>query len=57
MLWEKSNDGALTCHVFSLVDAVTHVTVSNPIGFLNIEKLFHGTQGAIKVFILFIHFL
>ena len=34
----ESNDSDLTCHVFSLEDAATHLAVSNPSGILTIEK-------------------
>ena len=34
----ESNDGDLSCHVFSLEDAATHLAVSNPSGILTIEK-------------------
>ena len=34
----ESNNGDLTCHVFSLEDAAVHATVSNPSGILTIEK-------------------
>ena len=38
---EKAPDtstGDLTCHVFSLEDAVAHLSVTNPSGILTIEK-------------------
>ena len=34
----ETNDGDLTRYVFSLEDAVGHLTVSDPNGILNIEK-------------------
>ena len=34
----KNNDGCFMCHVFSLEDAVAHVTISDPSGILIIEK-------------------
>ena len=34
----ESNAGDLTCHVFSLEDAVVHLEVTNPSGVLTIEK-------------------
>ena len=34
----KSSSADLTCHVFSLEDAVTHVAVSNPSGILTVEN-------------------
>ena len=32
------NNGDLTCYVFSIEDAVAHLSVTNPCGILNIEK-------------------
>ena len=34
----ESSDGDLSCHVFSLEDAVAHLAVSNPSGILTIEQ-------------------
>ena len=34
----ETSDGNLTCYVFSLEDAVTHLSVSDPSGILTIEK-------------------
>ena len=33
-----TSNGDLTCHVFSLEDAVAHLSVTNPSGILTIEK-------------------
>ena len=33
-----TSNGDLTCHVFSLEDAVVHLSVTNPNGILTIEK-------------------
>ena len=34
----ETSDGELTCYVFSLEDAVAHLSVTNPSGILTIEK-------------------
>ena len=34
----ETSDGELTCYVFSLEDAVTHLSVTNPSGILTFEK-------------------
>ena len=34
----EASDDDLTCYVFSLEDAVTHISVTNPSGILTIEK-------------------
>ena len=34
----EANNGDLTCYVFSLEDAVAHLSVTNPSGILTIEK-------------------
>ena len=38
----EGSDGDLTCHVFSLEDAVAHLAVSNSSGILTIEKYFYS---------------
>ena len=34
----ETSNGDLTCHVFSLEDAVAHLSVTDPSGILTIEK-------------------
>ena len=34
----EASNGDLTCYVFSLEDAVTHLSITNPSGILTIEK-------------------
>ena len=36
----ETSGGDLTCYIFSLEDAVAHLTVTNPSGILTTEKLF-----------------
>ena len=34
----EASDGDLTCYVFSLEDAVAHLSITNPSGILTVEK-------------------